>query len=216
MKDKRALNNIYNAAKAAGKLDEYRRVCQDEDKLHDMLQKHHANMTTVDGKKKKGSPSAKGFFLEYVENFESRDEIIKDDYGEMMHEEEYSEWCGTVKGGKLSAKKAKRQWDELVEKKGSLVTDMKGPEGSELRLRIGVRDAVIFRSAVKSSKQVSMRQKAMKDPTHDALLDKMKGMMTGHDTLRENAGMDMHELARSMASSGSRLNAVEGGGFAGR
>jgi hypothetical protein len=211
MNDKRALDNLTKAAAACGKKDELKAIVADDEKLAELMNRYHKECTGPDGKKRRGSPSAKGLFMDYMEEFESRQEVLMDDVGKMMDEETYIEFAATTKGGKLSSKEARLKWDEMKLHKDQYVTDHKGPNSS-LRIRVSLEDLVTFRSATSVSKKLQLKRKTVKDPSEANLKGHFKDMMTGFDNTKESAGMDLSSIAKNMASGGQGLEA--GGGVA--
>jgi hypothetical protein len=201
MSDKRALDNLTKAAFACGKKEELKLIFADDAKFAELMSRYHAECTGPDGKKKKNSPTAKGLFMDFMEQFESRQEVIMDDKGEMMDEEMYADFAATPAGGRKTRKAALLAWEEMKANKKDYVHDMKGPGGS-LRLRIHTGDTVTFRSAASVSKKLQLKRKTIKDPSEANVKGHFKDLMTSFDSMKESAGMDLGDLAKSMAQSG--------------
>ena len=89
---------------------------------------------------------------EYIEEFEARTEVLKDDVGDMMDEEAFLEFCCSKKGGNLSYGAAKLKWQTMVENRKNHIHDSKGEHGS-LRFRVTVKELITFRDAYQQAKR---------------------------------------------------------------
>ena len=97
---------------------------------------------------------------------EAATELIKDDVGEMMCEPEFLDWCKTPKGGLLDTTSAKLKWDEMLLNRESLklVTDEKGPGRFKTRIRVSVKDLVIFRERLTQARTAEFSGQQIKKP----------------------------------------------------
>ena len=87
----------------------------------------------------------KNFFkiAEYKEIFEASREIIVDDEGEMMEEDEYIDYVTNRRVDRLDYNKAKVNWGAMVTNRKQEYFDKKG-KGNAFRFRIKIKDKVLL------------------------------------------------------------------------
>ena len=135
---------------------------------------------------------------------EASDEVIKDDVGEMMCEPEFIEWSKTAKGGMLDPSAAKLKWGSMLANQQDLklITDQLGPVKYPTRIRINVKDLVVFRSKIAYRRQLELAEKLEKKADAAKISRMMNSVMTGKELTRME-GVDLSETARNMAANGS-------------
>ena len=197
--DKRALDNLAGYAKRQNKKEWFAKVKMDETRLQKLIKTYHEKCP------ESGNAGSRGKFFcaEYSETHEASTEVLTDEVGEMMFEDEFLDWCRTLKGGRLSSTAAQLKWNDMKEHPKDFLTDHKGP-GGQVRFRVAVKDVVTFRNAYRRRKEVSMRRSAIKNPDADGI-DKLKrDLMLGHESMGP-AGEDSNlmAIAKNMVGTGA-------------
>jgi hypothetical protein len=196
LKDKRALDNLRGFAARQGKKEWLLSVEQDEERLCKLLAVYHQRCPEKDAGGKRG----KFIMAEYIEEYEASTEILKDDVGEMMEEEEFIEFCKTVKGGKLTFAQAQTKWCLLKDSKGDNYHDF-GGKGGDIRFRVTVKDTVVFRNAFRHTKETQFKGKAVKNPDQNAMDQMRRDIALGHDGMEGD--FHMQGMAKLMVGAGS-------------
>ena len=145
---------------------------------------------------------------EYKEKYEATQEVLQDDQGEMMDEEDYIGHCATRSKNRLSHVQAQAEWQQMVANPKKHYSDKKGPNGS-YRFRISLRDLVTFRSAVKHARGLEMGQGPLKNFKPEQLA-KMKHTVAHGIAGSSFDGGDLNDLARAMVASGSSVMRDDG------
>ena len=129
---------------------------------------------------------------------------MKDDVGDMMCEEEYMYFAKTPRGGKLTPLEAQVEWKRMdslknVPSPGILVDD-KGPKGQTTRIRISVKDLVVFRNRFAREREVEAISKQVKKPTAAHLNEMCDDILRGHAD--HMGGMGVDDVAKAMVGTG--------------
>ena len=190
---KKAMNNLTNFAKRQGQDDWWKECQQCESRFQTVVATYKKRCPDT------GTGGRRGTFslAEYKEEFETSTEILKDDVGEMMNEEEFMDYCKTCKGGKLTTAAAALKWLTMKDNKKEYISDYKH---GELRFRVSVKDVVTFRNAYKRSKKIELKNKGVKNPNEDQIDKMMNDIQKGHD----NMMCDMEDMAKNMVLSGGQ------------
>lgn len=135
---------------------------------------------------------------------EAATELVKNDVGEMMCEPEFLEWCKTPRGGMLDPGSGKSKWDELVKNTVSLVSDQLGPPNYPTRIRVSVKDLVIFRDRISQTRSAEMTGRTVKAPDEANMTRMVNAALTGQGMEMAAAGGDINfdEFARALTTSG--------------
>ena len=107
----------------------------------------------------------------------------------MMNEEEFLDFSKTCKGGKLTHAASQLKCNSMTENKMDDVYDFKG---GDIRFRVSVKDIVIFRNAFKRSKNIELKNKAVRNPNEDQVSKMLTDIQKGHDN---GLMLDMEETA---------------------
>ena len=105
---------------------------------------------------------ARGNFpiAQYKETFETYSEVLVDEVGEMMTEDEWVEYSSKRTVDRLSITDAQLSWKGMKEKLQNHYHDHKGHKGDkpELMIRIKIKDVVTFRSGYRKTRMVEFLQ----------------------------------------------------------
>ena len=174
---KKARDNVWKLAKRQNSLGWFQQVEQDEERFAQLLTRYKQQSSAGDsGGKSKGK-----FSLAAVkESWQASTQVLTDDVGEMMCEEEYFDFARTIKGGKHSSTQAKLKWDSMVSDKKNQVWDLKGPAEAPLRFRVSKADLVIFRNAHVHAKTAEVTKSTSKNVDGAALTAMRNEIMTNH------------------------------------
>lgn len=200
---KTARDNLYRIAQRQNMTEWFRSVEADDTKFV-MALANYNDRTPADPKTGKRS-RCKIVCASLKTAIEAATEVVKDDVGEMMCEPEFLEWSKTPRGGMLDVSAAKLKWEEMVRNKSALVHDELGPPKYPTRIRISVKDLIIFRNRVSQIRATEMVGRTAKNPDEGNIQKMINSALTGQgmDTLAAGGDMDFDELARNLASSGS-------------
>ena len=197
---KKARDNVWKLAKRQNSLGWFQQVEQDEERFAQLLTRYKQQSSAGDsGGKSKGK-----FSLAAVkESWQASTQVLTDDVGEMMCEEEYFDFARTIKGGKHSSTQAKLKWDSMVSDKKNQVWDLKGPAEAPLRFRVSKADLVIFRNAHVHAKTAEVTKSTSKNVDGAALTAMRNDIMTNHQM---EDGQGVGELARNMVQASAHLD----------
>ena len=149
IQDKKAMSNLYHAAKAQGESDWLQEARQDPKKLQALLKAYHARCPDPPQGKRRGKP----VILELREAVRAVSSMLRDQVGEMMHEEAFVHWAKKPHNLGLSHGDAVQRFKDLVAASGA-ITDTEGPPNSRTRVRVQTKTLLTYRNAIEKSKEL--------------------------------------------------------------
>eukprot|EP00969_Alexandrium_andersonii_P164303 7262087-Alexandrium_andersonii.AAC.1 len=109
-RDKKAINNLYNASSSQGELTWYHDQMNDHKKRAAMVAAYHEQCPEAPPGKKR----ATFHILQYKERVKTQHGELRDRIGEMMSEIAYIGWAAKPRNGGLDAVAASARWKERV------------------------------------------------------------------------------------------------------
>ena len=136
----------------------------------------------------------------YKEKMQSESAVETRGQGQMMWKEQWVQWAGSVDGGYKTRAKATAEWDMWVNNKDAMITDLKGPEGEELRFRVVVRDLVDDVNAVRAIKELELIGKTVRKAGMEQITQLRDSVMSGHDEVAGVQSVDYQGFAKALVT----------------
>ena len=148
-----------------------------------------------------GRGKSRGFWsiATYKEKMQSESAVETRGQGQMMWKEQWVQWAGSVDGGFKTRAKASAEWDVWLNNKDAMITDMKGPEGEELRFRVVVKDLVDDVNAVRAIKELELTGKTVRKAGMEQIAQLRDSVMSGHDEVAGVQSVDYQGFAKALA-----------------
>jgi hypothetical protein len=148
-----------------------------------------------------GRGKSRGFWsiATYKEKMQSESAVETRGQGQMMWKEQWVQWAGSVDGGFKTRAKATAEWDMWVNNKDAMITDMKGPEGEELRFRVVVKDLVDDVNTVRAIKELELTGKTVRKAGMEQIAHLRDSVMSGHDEVAGVQSVDYQGFAKALA-----------------
>lgn len=201
IEDKVAVQNLAGAAKAQGKLDWWKSVLADNDKLKAIVVNYHARCPRTDKKKRATFP-----IVDWIEEARQESQILTDGVYEMMDQRAYQYHKGKPKNGGMDAEEAKQKWNDLCGMPGAITDNLGECEKYLRRVCVKVKDMVIIRDAKIESRGYRASNLEAKKATADDIARVQNRLARG--TSSEDFGADRINTAGIMM--GGRAAGNEG------
>mgnify|MGYP001813951621 CR=1 FL=1 len=192
--DRKALQNLKNAAVAQQQGAWWDEVTRDPKKLRDVVKKYKQRVPPP-GKKRK-EPF---MVLQYIEERRQEQAVLLDGVLEMMTERAFVVWMAKPKNGCMDPEEAKREWKKKLDAPGAIV-DEKGPNARYCqRVAVNKADLVVFRDAsIKSQGYVGKDKEVKKASQED--VDRAEARLSKDPTLAASSARSSTDQAASLVA----------------
>ncbi len=204
--DKRALDNIYNAAKRQKKTEWWNVVRYNDEKRVQLLSRYHAMHPELrEGENKRGARGNTFDIAQYMEETRVSSEVLRDTIKRPMSRADFETQAMSdpniraVHGVFLSAAAAGQYWLQLSQETEAVVGKNKAGDAT---VEVEVDSHTIYRNSFSQSKTVSTKDKERRKPTQgdmDALL--RKGTVGMEDMGLASTNSSLVDVAKAMAAS---------------
>ena len=193
-------DRLYGMAKRQGQLDWFTATVHNDERF--LVVMRAARMKLIVNKSRMRFDVA-----QYKECFESTTEVLVDDQGEMMTEDEWVEYATSKRTGRLTATQAQAQWQNWKDNKNSAEVYHDMDKDGNMRFRIHIRDLVTFRNSHIHKKQCEFIGKVFKKPT-DENMHTLRDMILHGDVLETES--ERAQIAKNMvqAATGAETNGI--------
>jgi hypothetical protein len=197
---KQICDNLRGMAKRQGHLDWFQNIYQDDKMLQSIIASYETRCPTQgDGTRKK----APFKLAEFREAYETSTEVIKDDIGRMMDEEDFVKFATTDRKPRLTMQHAKTEWEHMKDTKKGRVHDNKN---GDIRFRVAVDELIIFRDAYRCKKELSMLKSSARNPDAAALQKMKNELRVGHNSMNMDDRDMFDDIAMQMGCSGAQVD----------
>ena len=204
-KCKSVIDRIWYVAKTQGKLEWYKAIRHDDQKLFQVITTFKDKVPDFDDGRTRKVPA--GACWQFLEKIVLKTIILRDVEGMFMYEREYYAFAETYPGGKLSEEQAKLkwlQWKANAEDPDMRFppTDMDGPDQSKFRMWVKTATKMHYQEAEERTKELMLQEKPRKDCTPAEIDAMQKRLASNHDTVAGTSAQRPEEIAAHMAANG--------------